>query len=158
MPPGRSHIRVRLLREVRGVNLVEAAIVTPLLVLLTFAIIEFATLLYVHEALQNGVSQATRFAITGRLITGKSRTESIKAVMRQATPTLTLPEGAFAFSHIPAGGGGWVEGTGGPNSIERITVTYSWPIMTPLLRPFFPTDAVVFVVESAMKNEGPPES
>jgi Flp pilus assembly protein TadG len=85
MPPGRSHIRVRLLREVRGVNLVEAAIVTPLLVLLTFAIIEFATLLYVHEALQNGVSQATRFAITGRL---------------------KFPFWGFGLPPLPGGGGG----------------------------------------------------
>jgi Flp pilus assembly protein TadG len=154
----RSPALVRLARDAKGANLVEAAIISPTLMLVTFAIIKFATLLYVHEALQNGVSQATRFAITGRVISGQSRTESIKAVMRQATPTLTLPDGAFAFSHIPANGGGWVSGTGGPNSIERLTVTYSWPIMTPLLRPFFSTDAVVFTVESAMKNEGPPPS
>ena len=58
----------KLIRDSRGNNLVEAAIVTPLMLFLTFSIIDFATLFYAYLALENGVSQATRFAVTGNLL------------------------------------------------------------------------------------------
>jgi len=83
----------------------RAALVTPLLLLVTLSIVDFSSLLYACLALENGVSQATRSAVTGngqRAI----REESIKAAMRQATPTLTIPDGAFTFNHLPAGAAG----------------------------------------------------
>ena len=74
--------------------------------------------------------------------------------MRQATPTLTIPDSAFTFSHLPEGASSWMSGTGGENSVEKVTVDYVWPVMTPMMRPFFTNDEVHFRVESAMKNEG----
>ena len=56
--------RIRRLRGDSGQSLLEAAFITPLLLLLTFAIVDFAALLYVHLALQNGVSQASRYGVT----------------------------------------------------------------------------------------------
>ena len=73
--------------------------------------------------------------------------------MRSATPTLTIPDGAFTFQHMPVGGTGWVGGTGGPGEIEKVTITYTWPLMTPLLRPFFTGGQLTMKVESTMKNE-----
>ena len=55
-----------------------------------------------------------------------------------ATPTLNIPDGAFTFEHMAVGGTTWLGGTGGPDEIEKVTITYTWPLMTPLLRPFFP--------------------
>jgi|SRR5690606_14310793 len=148
-------------RDERGASLVEAAIVTPLLLLLTFGIVDFATLLYVNLALESGVSQATRYAVTGNLMEDPdnpgsqlSRPETIKAAMRKATPTLTIPDSAFSFSYMPADGSSWVAGTGGPGDIQRVTVTYEWTPMTPLIKPFFPGGKVTLRVESTMKNEG----
>jgi Flp pilus assembly protein TadG len=46
------------LGDSRGATLVEAAVLTPLLLLLTFSIMDFASLFYVYLALENGVSQA----------------------------------------------------------------------------------------------------
>ena len=51
----------RRLLDQRGTNLVEAALVIPLLLLVTLAIVDFASLFYVRLALENGVSQATRY-------------------------------------------------------------------------------------------------
>ena len=141
-----------------GANLVEAAVVTPLLLLLTFAIADFGVMFYAYLALENGVSQATRYAVTGNQMTDPNgdpmaRDASIKTAMRQATPTLTLPDSAFSFSHMAPGGSGWLAGTGGPNDIEKVSVNYAWDVMTPLMRPFFPGGQVVLHVESAMKNE-----
>jgi len=140
--------------------MIEAAIVTPLLLLLSFGVVDFATTFYVYLALENGVSQATRFAVTGNLAPDPnnpsqnlSRSDSIIAAMRDATPTLTIPTSAFTFSHLPEGATGWVGGVGGPGDVEKVGVDYTWTMMTPLMRPFFPGGQVQLHVESAMKNE-----
>ena len=46
-----------------------------------------------------------------------------------------------------------VRGTGGEGDIGRLTITYPWNLMTPLIRPFFTNGQLVIRVESAMKNE-----
>src|SRR5205823_2736462 len=92
MTPRRSR-----LRDARGTSLVEAALIAPLLIFLTISIVDFGLMFYAHLALENGISQATRFAVTGNLKddpanpgNALSRTDSIKLAMRQATPTLTI--------------------------------------------------------------------
>lgn len=144
---------IRRIRDSRGATLVEAAIMTPLLLLLTFGIVDFAMLFYVYLALENGVSQATRYTVTGNIVAGMSREDSIKSAMRTATPTLTLQDGMFAFSHLPPNAVVWSAGTGGENDIGKVTVTYPWHPMTPLIRPFFTSGQLNIRVESAMKNE-----
>ncbi|MEP6593143.1 MAG: TadE/TadG family type IV pilus assembly protein [Acidobacteriota bacterium] len=134
--------------------MLEAALVTPLLLLITFALVEFASILYCHLALQNGAAQATRFAVTGGVSGSMSRVDSIKDAFRRATPTLTVPDSAFTFSHLAVGGASFVAGTGGPNEVERLTVNYQWRLMTPVLRPFFSSGQISLRAESTMKNEG----
>jgi TadE-like protein len=143
----------RRLGNSRGANLVEAAIVTPLLLLLTLGIVDFSAMFYGYLALEHGVSQATRYAITGQAETGLSRVESIKKQMRDACPTLTIPDSAFQFSFMPASGGSWSSGTGGAGDIGRVQVSYTWGFMTPLVRPFFTNGQIVLTVQSTMKNE-----
>ena len=144
----------RRLKASDGTNVIEAAILTPLLLVVTFAIADFAVLLYVHLALANGVTNATRFGVPGNSMPGLSREASMMAAMRDNTPTLTLDDAAFSFSHMGAGGGAWVAGAGGPSDIEKLRVDYTYHLMTPFLRPLFPGGQVTFRVESAMKNEG----
>jgi Flp pilus assembly protein TadG len=159
-----THVHTRSflarVRDTRGTNLLEAAIITPLLIMLTFAICDFGALFYVYLALENGVSQATRYGVTGNLMddpsspgTPLSRVDSIKTAMRQATPTLTLADSAFTFNHMPVGSSTWTGGTGGPGDIEKVTVDYTWDILTPIMRPFFTNGQIHFTVDSAMKNE-----
>jgi Flp pilus assembly protein TadG len=144
----------RRLRDCSGNSMIEAAVITPLLLLLTFAIVDFASILYVHLTLQNGVAQASRYGVTGQTMGTSSREDSIRAAMRVAAPTLTLGDAAFTFSNLPPGGGSWANGTGGPNAIDKVTINYSWTLLTPVLRPFFPSGRINFTVESIMKNEG----
>jgi Flp pilus assembly protein TadG len=151
----------KLINDCSGANIIEAAIITPLLFMLTFGIIDFAALFYTYTALENGVSQASRYAITGNLMddpdnpgSNLTREGSIKTAMRQATPTLVLGDEVFAFSHMAPGAGSWSGGTGGPNDIGRVTVAYIWSPPTPILRPFLTNGRLTLSVESAMKNEG----
>ena len=46
------------LRGEAGTSMVEAALVTPLLLFLSFAIIDFSLMFYVYLALGSGVAQA----------------------------------------------------------------------------------------------------
>ena len=153
MPSAVSRRVAKRLSDPKGANLIEAAIIMPLIFLMSFSIAEFSALLYVHMALQNGVSQATRFGVIGSVLPGQTREASIRSMVQQETPTLDISDGDISFTHIPPGGSGWIGGSGPPDSIERVSVTYTWPIMTPLLRPFFSGDEVTFNVESTMKNE-----
>ena len=143
---------MRKLRDNAGTSLVEAALIIPLLLLLTFAMVDFGVLFYAYLALENGVSQATRYSVTGSQAPGLSREESIKKVMRDETPTLTIPDSMFSFSYLKPGGT-WTNGIGGPNDVQKVTVTYAWTFMTPLIRPFFANGELVLKVESSMKNE-----
>lgn len=145
--------RLRRLGGDSGANILEAAVVTPLVLLLTFAIVDFGSLFYVYLALESGVSQASRYAITGNQIEGQTREASIRQALRNATPTLTIDDEAIAFAHMPLGGSSWLSGPGGPNDIAKVTVTYTWPFLTPVIRPFFEGGAITLRVESAMKNE-----
>jgi Flp pilus assembly protein TadG len=133
--------------------MVEAALVTPLLLFLSFAVVDFSLMFYVYLALGNGVAQASRYGLTGQVVAGESRETSIKMAMRNATPTLTLKDEAFTFTHLPAGGSTWVAGPGGPNDIGKITVNYTWAFYTPLVRPFFNNGEVTLRVDASMKNE-----
>lgn len=154
------HAAVRRLRDASGSTIVEAAIVTPLLLLLTFSIMDFGTLFYAYLALENGVSQATRYGVTGNVMNDPnnpgnqlSRTDSMMLAMRQATPTLTIPDSAFTFSHLPTGTTTWLSGAGGPGDIEKLEVSYTWTFVDPLMRPFFPSGQYNIVVDSSMKDE-----
>jgi Flp pilus assembly protein TadG len=137
-------------RDPDGSNVIEVALLMPLLMLVTFGIVEFAVLFFTYISLESGVSQATRYGVTGNVMAGMSREESIKTAMRRATPTITLDDSCFTFSHLQ--GAAWVGGTGAPNQVEKLTVRYTYNAI--VLRPLFPSGQVNLTVESSMKNEG----
>ena len=156
-----SHRIVRRLGDAKGTSLLETAIILPLLLLLTFSIIDFGALFYVYLALENGASQATRYGVTGNLMddplnpgTKLDRDSSIKLAMRNAAPTLTIADSAFTFTHMPAAGGGWTGGSGGPSDIEKVTIVYTWNFFNPMMAAFFTNGQMVLKVDSVMKNEG----
>jgi hypothetical protein len=132
-----------------GQSIIEAAFVLPVLLLAVFAIIEFSWLLFADLSLQNGVAEAARYGITGQAQAGLTREESIRAILRDSTPTLTIEDEDFQFSHLV--GGNWVNGVGGPGEIEKLTVTYTHDVL--VLTPLFAGGEVTLRAESAMKNE-----
>jgi len=144
---------VRRLKDSRGANIVEMALVLPLLFLLTFSIVDFASMFYAYLALENGVSQAARFGVTGNVSPGLSREDSIRKAMRDATPTLTIEDGDFTFSHLTPGNVNWLAGTGDPGDVSKVNVSYNWKLMTPFIAEFFASNMITIKVESAMLNE-----
>lgn len=143
----------RRLKDARGSNIVEMALVLPLLFLLTFSIVDFASLFYVYLAMENGVAQAARFGVTGNVAGGLSREDSIRKAMRDSTPTLTFDDADFSFSHLTPGTVNWQAGTGNPADVSKVKVTHTWALMTPFIREFFDGGQITIAVESAMLNE-----
>src|SRR6266404_1734824 len=141
-------------RSSRGTALAETGIIITLLIPLTFAVLDFAGILYTFQAMQNGVSQATRFAVTGNTVNDPSgaampRDQAIRQAMRAATPGFQIDDGAFTFDNLSKG----TSGIGDPNDIIRVTVTYDWQLLTPILQPFFSSGHVTVRVASTMRNE-----
>ena len=106
--------RASRLRDARGNALIEAAIMTPLLLMLTFGIVEFGSMFWVYLALENGVSMGARYAVTGNKMDDPStpgafmtRADSIKTAIRNATPSITLDDAAFTFEHMAPGSTTW---------------------------------------------------
>jgi Flp pilus assembly protein TadG len=147
-------------RSERGQSLIETAVVLIPLMLLTFAIVDFASLFYVYLALENGVSQATRYAVTGQTktvtdpVTGTptalNRVDSIKKAMQEATPTLDINKIQITTTNLTTPSG---PSSGGPGDIVRVTVSYNWDIITPLIKPFFTGGKINLTASSTMKDE-----
>ncbi len=53
------------MRRSAGTSILEFAMVAPMVLLLLFAVFDFARLFYVEMNLQNAVREAGRFGITG---------------------------------------------------------------------------------------------
>jgi hypothetical protein len=129
--------------------MIETALIMPLLMLVTFSIVDFGILFYTHLSLESAVSQAVRYGITGASMSGMSRQDSIKTVLRRAAPSLTIPDQNITFSRLV--GGNWVGGLGGPGDVERLAIDYTHRVI--ILAPFFTNGQVNLHAESAMKNE-----
>jgi hypothetical protein len=150
----------KFLRDCDGNNLLEGAMVTPLLLLLTFGIVDFASMFHVYVSMESGISQATRFAVTGATKEDPNqpgiqmgREATIKAVMQEASPSLNVNAMTFTFSHMTPGSASWAGGAGGPGDIGKVSVDYSWVPLTPILGPFLTNGKMKLSVESAMRLE-----
>jgi Flp pilus assembly protein TadG len=154
---------LKILKSLRGCdgnNMIEAALVTPLVLILTLGIIDFASMFYTYLALENGVSQATRFAVTGRETddpdnpgTPLPREAAIRAALEDATPAINMDYVSINYSHLTPGSSTWTGGAGGPGDIGKVSVSYTWTPLTPILRPLLTNGQLTVQVESAMKNE-----
>ena len=144
-------------RRAPGQALVEAGVGIVCLLLLTFSIIDAAMLFFAYLTLENGVSEATRFAVTGRQASDPhnpagslSREDSVKLVMRDSTPGITIADGEFSFYDVTR----QRSGAGGPNDVIQVTVTHPWQLISPMLWPFVGNRGVITLrVSSTMKNE-----
>src|SRR5262249_8166404 len=104
MRPGTGHMaamqpraprRRGLLSSQRGQASVETAIAVVVLVGFMLSVIDGALLFWTYLTLENGITEATRFAITQQQLDDPnnpggqlSRIDSIEAVMRQQSPPL----------------------------------------------------------------------
>jgi len=141
---------------------VETAIGITLLLLLTFSVVDAGLLFFAYLTLQNGVTEATRFAITGQQATDPSnpsnklpRDETVRRMIRASTPGMTIKDDDVDFAVIPKDPTApTTPGIGGPNDVIRVTVQHQWQLLSPMLWPFVGNGGQFMLrVSATMKNE-----
>jgi Flp pilus assembly protein TadG len=134
----------------RGTTVIEVALVLPVLLLLMMGIFDFSRMFYARLTMQHAVREAVRFAVTGNTTndpsTGnpRSRVDSIKAKIVQNAVNLNVDLNTVAIN--PSDGGG-------PGDVVTVSADFSYPFMTPIIRPLVPGGRYDFTVASSMKNE-----
>lgn len=137
----------------RGSAFVEFALVSPLLLLLMFGVLDFGRLFFTQLTLQHALREAGRFAVTGNHLpnaggsTNMSRIASIKQVAQQSAAGLDLT--AIQIHSVKGG----TNNAGGPSDTVTISLTTNLKLLTPLVATFFPQGASKITASTTFKNE-----
>lgn len=86
-----THMVRRLWRAEDGVSAIEFAIIAPVLMLLMFGIVEFATIMLLANIMENATSISSRLGKTGYAASGKSREETIRDSVAERAGNLIDP-------------------------------------------------------------------
>lgn len=144
----------------KGQTTVEFALTAGILLFLLIVLVDFSVMLYVNLTMQHAVRQATRSAVTCKgggdpreALISEIRENSNglydKNALSQKEPTVTVVTPSASAPPV----GAVVADTGEPGELITVSLKYSWPLLTPLFRSFFPGGAYEFTVSSTMKNE-----
>lgn len=146
---GILHSLRRFSRSTRGQGLVEFALVMPIVLFLFFGVYEFGRFYFSRLTLQHAVSEAARFAVTGRSLAGHdgnsmSRTQSIVSVISENAKELDLDVDRITIDPADAGG---------PGDVVRVKAEFTFKFLIPGYAQMFPDGELEFEVSTAMKNE-----
>ena len=150
----------------KGQALVEFSLMALLLFILLFAIADIGMMFYVNLTMQNAVREGTRYAVTGQSNLGTDRMSALIQKIKDSSNGLydknlhnpkdpeikVITPSNVTFANYTSG----VVQTGNPgqpNDVIMVSLTYTWPLITPVLKPFFKAGQYTFTVESTMKNE-----
>jgi Flp pilus assembly protein TadG len=152
-----------------GQALVEFALVTLLLFGLLFTNIDLGIMFYVNLTMQHAVREGTRYAVTGQIGASANRRAALIQKIRDSSvglydKNLHVPKDPAIKVINPSNVTfpNYTSGTvqqgnpGNPNDIIVVSLTYSWPLVTPILKRFFLNGQYTFTVKSTMKNESFP--
>ena len=150
----------------KGQTTVEFGIVAGLLLLVLFAVIDLALLFYVNLTMQYAVSEGARYAVTGNSDLGTDRRSALIEKIRECShglydqnqhdpkdPTISVVDDPVQIAYIGYSSNKVSGDPGKPGQIFIVSLTYSWRLLTPLIRPFFPNGEYTFTVKSTMRNE-----
>ncbi len=147
--------------QVRGTSTVEMAIVAPLFFLLIFALFEYCLLFFVNLSMQYAVREGARYAVTGQsnldpntanpqryLAVIEKIKDSSMGVYAYVNPVITINNTQYQSS------GSYTSNMfGNPGDVVVLQLNCSWPIVTPLMKPFFTGGIYNFSVAATMRNE-----
>lgn len=140
----------------RGTSIVEFAFILPLLLVLLMAIIELGAMFWVKLTMQHAVREGARYAVTGRIDLDPDPDEQLRprAVAEKIKlSSLGLYDTVVTDLTVTDPDGNALAGFGGPGETVVIRLQCSWPLLTPLVRPFFEGGRYDFAVSSTMRNE-----
>lgn len=149
----------------KGQTTVEFAFAILILLALLFAIIDLSLMFFANLTMQHAVREGARYAITGRSDLGADRRSALIAKIKEQSmglydknqhiprdPTISIIRPtSVTFSNYT--GTPTTGDPGEPDETIVISLTYTWPLVTPLMKPFFQDGAYTFTVKATMKNE-----
>jgi len=123
------------------------------MVVLLFTIFDFAHFFWQLLAVQNGVTQGTRYAVTNQAMTGLGLThdESIRKAIKDATPGIAIDDGDITFFNVTDN----AAGSGSFNDTIRVTVQHDFDFLTPVMQEVF-GGGITYRAATTMKNEPAP--
>lgn len=154
-------------RMQRGVSTVEFALIAPILFVLLCAAFDFGISMWVNLTMQYAVREGARYAVTGQdnLDPDSSDQQRYLAIIQEiknssmglynmvdpsyvvtinsGTPQSYSTQGSYSTGMF-----------GNPGDIIVLQLNCTWPMLTPLMRPFFPGGNYTFSVAATMRNEG----
>jgi hypothetical protein len=148
-----ASMRFRAKKKARGSSIVEFALIAPLFLFLLIAIIELGLLFWANLTMQYAVAEGARHALVGQR--NPDPNTASRAVIRKIEdssmglygrldPVISIHSRAQYGSSAMAGG---------PGDIVVLQLDCAWPILTPLLMPFFSGGKYRFSVAAAMRSE-----
>lgn len=142
----------------RGASAVEFAIVAPLVFFLLFAVIDLCVMFWVNLTMQHAVREGARYAITGRSDSGPQG-----SAQRHLAVIEKIRENSMGlFDRVSPQINGVNHGSdnqynagmfGAPGQVFVLKLDGSWPLMSPIMQPFFQDGTYRFSVAATMRNE-----
>lgn len=151
----------------KGQTTVEFAMAALLLLFFLFAVIDLSFMFYVNLTMQRAVREGARYAITGQKQGADGMTELIARIkaasndlydqnaLKDEVPKVSIltPADTTNFSNYTGYQGKPVTDTGKESQIIIVSLNYAWPLMTPLISPFFTDGKYTFTARATMRNE-----
>jgi len=152
----------------KGAALVEFALAALIFITVVFAIIEFGYLFWVNLSMQHAVREGARYAaVTGTsgfvqpLPTDPTPVEQrcaalVSAIRANSMGVYDRVSPSLTYSTVDPVTGIITpisSGCGGAGQIIMIKIDCALPLITPMMKPFFPNGKYTFTVGATMQNE-----
>lgn len=141
--------RARFLRSEHGAELIEMVLVTPLLLILVFGIIDFGFLFQRYVVLTNAAVEGARVATMPGYTAADAQARVQEYVTNSLPPGVVVNANAVPFALPGAGGGTW------PGMQVTVTHAYTLQYVAPLATLFGGSTAatVTLTARSTMRSQ-----
>ncbi|ALL66629.1 pilus assembly protein TadE [Paraburkholderia caribensis MBA4] len=164
--PRASRSRARRRRQ-RGVATLEFAFIAPVLFFLLCMVMDLGVALWVNLTMQYAVREGARYAVTGQ--TGLDPNQQspqrylavIQEIKDQSMGLYPLVNPSYAITINSGKAQSYASDAsytssmfGNRGDIVVLQINCAWPMITPMIRSFFPGGFFNFSVAATMRNEG----
>jgi Flp pilus assembly protein TadG len=132
----------------KGQTLVEFALLLPILLLITFVVIDLGRAVYYYSAIHNAAREGVRWGIVNKDINGKIDI----AGMENTTVDYAFGLG-LELSDVTAGAGDPQVVDGFANPTVRVKVFYDFEPATPVVSTLLPSGTITLQSEAVMRTE-----
>jgi Flp pilus assembly protein TadG len=153
-------------RKQRGVATIEFALLAPLLFLLLCIAMDLGIALWVNLTMQYAVREGARYSVTGQSNLDPNATNQqrylaiVQEIKNSSMGLYTLVSPSYVIT-INGATQTYTTQTsystgmfGNPGDIVVLQINCIWPLLTPLIKPFFANGKFSFSVAATMRNEG----